>query len=58
MDINRSYILLTTLQALLNWMRDVITERNLEAEWGEAEAEDEYPSAAASTRDNFHQAFP
>merc|ERR1719493_450498 len=35
--------------ALLNWMRDVITERNLEAEWGEAEAEDEYPSAAAST---------
>ena len=40
-------------QALLSWMRDVITERNLESEWADAEAGDEYPSApsvAASTR--------
>merc|ERR1719458_1685899 len=39
--------------ALLNWMKEVITERNLEAEWAEAEAEDGaeqwLPSAAAST---------
>ena len=44
-------------------MKEVITERNLEAEWAEAEAEDGaeqwLPSAAASTRDNFNQqAFP
>merc|ERR1719264_1155512 len=30
-------------------MREVITERNLEAEWEETEAEEQWPSPAASS---------
>ena len=51
MDIKRSdfvFLINETFQALMNWMREVITERNLEAEWEESEAEEQWPSSSAS----------
>ena len=31
-----------TFQALLNWMKDVITEKKIAAEWAEVEGKEQY----------------